>query len=246
MGIVYASDLLAGREGRLSAYSRPASRVLGVARLYGGNAHLSVPRSSAVTSPFQLKGQRIGVGYPGSATAISAEKYFRSLGIWETLLPDYVSYDMAADDFKNGRITALWQMVGCPSASLVSINRDTPIRLLDLGGAAREAGFFGQHPGYTPAVIPAGTYRGVDYPVETFQDQALWVASAKMDPGFIFQALAVLFSGEGMDYMRKVHPVAGDLSLAEGRQMGRIPLHPGAERFWRERSVEPDRILPDP
>lgn len=246
MAIVYASDALAGMQGKLPAYPRPTSRVRGVARLYGGSAHLFVPMSSGVTSPLQLKGQRIGVGYPGSATAISAEKFFRSLGIWEAIIPDYASYDLAADDFKSGRITAVWQLVGCPSASLARISRDIPIRLLDLGEAARQAGFFEQYPDYTPAVIPAGTYRGVDYPVKTFQDQALWVASAGVDEKFIYQALSVLFSEAGMDYLKSVHPVVGDLSLAEGRQIGSLPLHPGAARFWREQEAEPIFILPGP
>jgi hypothetical protein len=244
MGIVYASDAVAGMEGKLSAYPQPTSRVLAVARLYGGNAHLSVHKASVITNPFQLKGQRVGIGYPGSATAISAENYFRSLGIWETLVPDYVSYDMAADDFKSGRMAALWQMVGCPSASLARINRDTPIRLLDLGTAAKEAGFFSQYPGYTPSVIPAGSYSGIDYPVETFQDQALWVASAEVDEKFIYRALSVLFSEDGRNFLKKVHPVAGDLSLSDGHQMGRLPLHPGAARFWREQQDRSGFVIP--
>jgi TRAP transporter TAXI family solute receptor len=245
MAIVYASDALAGMKGKLSAYPQPISQVLGVARLYGGNAHLSVPRSSAITNPFQLKGQRVGVGYPGSATAISAENYFRSIGIWETLVPDYVSYDMAADDFKRGRIAALWQMVGCPSASLAKINRDVPIRLLDLGEAARGAGFFTQYPAYSASVIPAGTYRGIDYSVETFQDQALWVASAKVDEKFIYDALSVLFSEDGRTFLKKVHPIASELSLAEGHQTGSLRLHPGAARFWRDQRTQAGLIGPD-
>lgn len=245
MAIVYASDALAGMEGKLSAYPRPTSQVLVVARLYGGNAHLSVPRSSAITSPFQLRGQRVGVGYPGSATAISAENYFRSIGIWETLVPDYVSYDMAADDFKSGRIAALWQMVGCPSASLARINRDIPIRLLDLGEAAREAGFFTQYPAYSPSVIAPGTYSGIDYSVETFQDQALWVASAKVDEKFIYEALSVLFSEDGRTFLKKVHPAAAELSLTEGHQTGSLRLHPGAARFWSEQRAKSGLVTPD-
>lgn len=246
MAIVYANDALAGARGELPNYPRPLFSVLGVARLYGGSAHLAVPRDSPCTSPFQLKGKRVGVGYSGSATALSAEKFFRSLGMWESIIPDFSSYDLAATDFKDGRLDALWQMVGFPSLSLTKINRETPIRLLDLGEAAREAGFFQKHPAYTPAIIPAGTYRGLDYPVETFQDQALWVASAGVDEEFVYRALTVLFSEGGMRNLKKVHPIAGDLSMAEGGRIGVLPLHPGAARFWSERVEGPEFVLPGP
>jgi len=246
MAIVYANDALAGIKGELPNYARPLSGVMGVARLYGGSAHLAVPKGSPCTSPIQLKGKRVGVGYSGSATALSAEKFFRSLGIWESIIPDYSSYELAATDFRNGRLDALWQMVGFPSLSLTNINRETPIRLLDLGEAAKEAGFFQKYPIYTPSVIPAGTYRGLDYPVETFQDQALWVASNGVDEEFVYQALTVLFSDEGMRNLKKVHPVASDLSLAEGGRVGVLPMHPGAARFWREQEEGPAFVLPGP
>lgn len=246
MAIVYADDALAGVRGELPNHPRPLSGVLGVARLYGGSAHLAVPKGSPFTSPLQLKGKRVGVGYAGSATALSAEKFFRSLGIWESIIPDFSSYELAATDFKDSRLDALWQMVGFPSISLTNINRETPIRLLDLGEAARQSGFFQKYPGYTPSVIPAGTYRGFDSPVETFQDQALWVASAGVDEEFIYRALTILFSEAGVSSMKKVHPVAGDLSLAEGERIGALPMHPGAVRFWREQEEGPEFVLPGP
>lgn len=234
MAIVYAGDALEGREGRLSVFPRPLSRVMGVARLYGGSAHLAVLKRSTITSPYQLKGLRVGVGYPGSATAISAEKFFRSLGLWESIFPDYHSYDLAAREFKRGRIAALWQMVGPPSASLADINRSMPIRLLDLGQVVQESSFYQQNP-YAPCRIPGGTYSGIDDPVETFCDQAIWVASSELDERFIYRAITLLFSEEGMNRLKKVHPALGELSLEEGGRLGDLPLHPGAERFWRER-----------
>jgi hypothetical protein len=246
MAIVYANDALAGTKGELPNHPRPLSGVLGVARLYGGSAHLAVPKGSPCTSPLQLKGKRVGVGYSGSATALSAEKFFRSLGIWESIIPDFSSYELAATDFKDGRLDALWQMVGFPSLSLTNINRETPIRLLDLGEAVREGGFFQKYPAYTPSIIPAGTYRGLDYPVETFQDQALWVASAAVDEEFVYRALTVLFSEGGRRNLMKVHPIAGDLSLAEGGRIRVLPLHPGAARFWREQEEGPEFVLPGP
>lgn len=239
MALVYAGDAYLGRKGLLDKGGRPTDNVYALARLYGARAQLVVLKNSPVRTPYDLKGKRVDIGSHGSGAALSAERYFRALGIWHQIIPVYVGYSMAMDDLGKGAVSAVWEMVGIPSPSLRAMSSGTPVRLLDLEDAAREKGLFEAYPFYTPAIIPEGTYQGQGMDVRTFQDSTLWVASPGLGEELVYQSLKRLFSAEGLAHMRKAHPSGRDLDAARGLEGVEIPLHPGAERFWRERGMAP-------
>lgn len=237
MALVYAGDAYLGRKGLLDKGRRPTGNVYALARLYGARAQLVVLKNSPVRTPYDLKGKRVDIGSHGSGAALSAERYFRALGIWHQIIPVYVGYSMAMDDLGKGAVSAVWEMVGIPSPSLQAMSRRTPVRLLDLEDAARKKGLFESYPFYTPAIIPKGTYQGMTTDILTFQDSTLWVASPELSEELIYEALKQIFSVEGLAHMRKVHPSAWDLDAAKGLEGVEIPLHPGARRFWQEKGI---------
>lgn len=239
VALVYAGDAYLGRKGELGREEPPIENVRALTRLYGASAQLVVLKDSPIRSPFDLKGKRVDIGNSGSGAALSAERFFRALGIWGSIIPVHVGYTMAMDDLSKGAVSAVWELVGIPSASLRDMSRQTPVRLLDLLEAARAKGLFTVYPFYAEATIPRGTYEGQGRDVRTFQDAALLVASPEVSEEWVYRALGRLFSDEGLARMRKVHPSARDLDPAKGLLGVEIPLHPAAERFWRERGVLP-------
>ena len=126
-------------------------------------------------------------------------------------------------------------MVGSPSPSLEEICRHVSLRLIDLGKPAEDSDFYTKHPYYSPDMIPANAYSCVDEGVESFRDQAVWVASKKVDDEVVFEALTHLFSAEGLVQMKKAHPVARGLKSEEAGRDIAIPFHPGAKRYWESR-----------
>lgn len=237
MALVYAGDAYMGWEGRLSPDLPQVRNVRAVARLYGASAELVVLNDSPFRSPGDLRGKRVAIGGPGSGAALSAERFFRSLGIWEQVVPVHLGYSMAMADLSKGSVQAVWQLVGVPSASIMTMVRQTPLRLLDLEEALKRSGHLESYPFYTTAVIPRGTYPGQQRDILTFQESALWVARPEVDRDLIYHSLTRLFSEEGMEKMRRVHMVGGDLNREKGLMGVEIPLHPAAEGFWREQGL---------
>jgi TRAP transporter TAXI family solute receptor len=233
MGLVYAGDAYFGARGRLAPGLPPQDRVRGLASVYGAPAHLAVLHQSSIRSVTDLRRRRVAVGNPGSGAAKSAERYFRAIGIWNQIIPVYLGYSMALNDLKLRTVDAVWELVGYPSASLAAAARRQHLRLLDLDRAARAAGFYRKYPFYTPARIPAETYRGQRRDVATFQDTALWVARSGLDKDLVFRSLSAVFSEKGLQRMRGVHPAARDMQKEKGLDGMSIPLHPGARRFWQ-------------
>jgi len=54
-----------------------------VGYLYGAPAQLVVRADSGIESSMELVGKKVAVGNPGSGAALSAERFFRHLGVWD-------------------------------------------------------------------------------------------------------------------------------------------------------------------
>jgi TRAP transporter TAXI family solute receptor len=237
LALVYAGDAYLGSQGLLNKHPARMTNVLALARVYGSTAQLVVLRESRIETPENLANRRVAIGSSGSGAAHSAERYFRILGLWGEITPLYMGYDLAMAELVSGRAQAVWQLVGAPSSSIVKTNRKYPLRLVDLSELAEQSDFLVEYPFYTRVSIPAGTYAGQTLPIDSFQDNTLLVAHADTDPQLIATTLNLLFSPQGMQRMRETHPVGKDLELQNGLQGIQVPLHPEAEKFWRERGV---------
>jgi TRAP transporter TAXI family solute receptor len=236
-GICYSGDTYLGRHGRLTKDTNEYKNVHALAYLYGAPAHLIVQANSGIETVQDLVGKRVAVGGAGSGAAGAAQRYFTALGLWDEMKVEFLGYSKAASALGDGLIDAFWVFAGFPNSSVIQAAASNDIRILDVVGAAQDAGFFEEYPFYTKVTIPAGTYRGIDYDVESFQDSALWVAGAHVPAERVEQALAEIFSPEGLAFMVKVKSTAKAMSV-EGALSGIVtPLHEGAEAFWREKGL---------
>jgi len=237
IALVYAGDAYLASQGLLKHHPERLKDVLALGRVYGSTAQLVVLKESRIKTPEDLVNRRVAIGSSGSGAAHSAERYFRILGIWDEITPLYLGYDLAMKELTNRSADAVWQLVGAPSASIVTTSRSHSLRLVDLSELAEQSDFLLEYPFYSWASIPAGTYRGQDQPIVSFQDNTLLVTHPATDPKLLATILRLLFSPGGMQQMRKVHPVGKDLDIQKGLQGIQIPLHPEAIKFWREQGI---------
>jgi TRAP transporter TAXI family solute receptor len=237
-GIVYSGDLWLGLKGELPQDTNKYDRVRPMAYLYGAPAQLVTLKASGITDPKQLAGKKVAVGNAGSGAALSAQRYFETIGIWDKMEPQFLGYSAAASALGDRKIDAFWVLVGYPNASIIEASTTNDIVLLDLEAAAKASGFFEKFPFYSATKIPAGTYRGQDADVKTFQDSTLWCAGSRVDADIVYQALKVVYSPEGLEYMVQAHKAATEMSVATGLDGIPLPLHKGAEKFWREQGKE--------
>jgi hypothetical protein len=237
MGLVFAGDAYLGRQGRLKEGLPPTTGVLALTRLYGATAHLVVSRQSSIRTVTELRGRRVAIGSAGSGSAQAARRFFESIGLWESIIPMHEGYAVGMEDLMWGNVDAVWLQVGYPSEYLLKAGRKMPLRLIDLYDSALVGGFFSAYPFYAYASIPAGTYRGQERDILTFQDAALWVAGPALSEEFVYHALQALFSDKEVERMHTSYPAAWDFDIAKGLMGVMIPLHPGAQRFWKEQGI---------
>ena len=236
-GIAYSGDTYLARNGRLTNDTTKYPNVMAMAFLYGAPAHLVVLEGSGIKEVADLEGKRIAVGGAGSGAAAAAQRYFSALGLWDKMNVEFIGYSKAAAAIGDGLIDAMWVFAGFPNSSIIQAAASNKIKILDTFTAGEKGGAFEQYPFYAPLTIPAGTYSGVDYDVKSFQDSALWVASKDVAPEHVYNALANIYTKDGLSYMVKVKSTAKSMSI-EGALTGIVtPVHPGAQKFWKEQGL---------
>jgi len=236
-GIAYSGDTYLARNGRLTNDTNKYPNVHAMAFLYGAPAHLIVLEKSGIKSVEYLAGKRVAVGGAGSGAAAAAQRYFGALGLWDKMKVEFIGYSKAAAAIGDGLIDAMWVFAGFPNSSVIQAAASNKIKILDTYEAGVKGGAFEQYPFYAPLTIPAGTYSGVDYDVKSFQDSALWVAGKHVSDDNVYDALANIYTKEGLSYMVKVKSTAKAMSV-EGALTGIVtPVHTGAQKFWKEKGL---------
>lgn len=236
-GVVYSGEVYRGREGMLAGDTKKYTDVMAVSFLYGAPAQLVVKADSGIKSAKDLEGKKVGVGNAGSGAFANCELFFKHLGIWDKIERNAMGYNDAAAAFGNNQLDAFWLFTAFPSGAVIMAAQTNSIAMINLDADAESSGFYKKYPYFAKLSIPAGTYKGVDADVPSFQDSALWVANAKVSPDLVYNLLSIVFTDEGLKHMVAQKKTFKAMSLEKGADGIVTPIHPGAEKFWKEKGV---------
>lgn len=194
-----------------------------------------VARADAGIANFEdLKGKRVNVGNPGSGQRDTMEVLMAEMG-WQMSDFAMVSELQAGEQSQalcDNNIDAMVYTVGHPSGSIQEATTACDSVLVNVAGAAVDK-LVADHPYYRKATIPGGMYRGSDADVQTFGVGATLVTSAAVSEDVVYALVKAVF--EDMDQFRGLHPAFANLDPKEMANDGlSAPLHPGAEKYFRE------------
>jgi len=237
MGVVYSGHVYLGRNGQLKNDDKKYEDVLAVAYLYGAPAQLVVRADSGITSTKDLVGKKVGVGNAGSGAFANCELFFTHLDVWDKIERNAMGYNDAAAAFGNNQLDAFWLFTAFPSGAVIMAAQTNDIALVDLEKDAKESGFFDAYPYFTQLSVPAGTYKGVEMETPSFQDSALWVANAGVPDDVVYKLLSTIYTDEGLAHMVGQKKTFKEMSIDTGANGIVTPLHPGAEKFWKEKGI---------
>lgn len=194
-----------------------------------------VARADAGIETFEdLQGKRVNVGNPGSGQRGTMEVVMDAYG-WT--MDDFAiaSELQAAEQSQalcDNNIDAMIYTVGHPSGSIQEATTACDSVLVEVSGETIDA-LVADRPYYRSATIPGGMYRGNPDDVHTFGVGATFVTSADVPDDVVYTVVSAVF--ENIDQFRSLHPAFANLDPAEMANAGlSAPLHPGAERYFRE------------
>ena len=200
-----------------------------------GEPFTVVARADAGISDFSdLQGKRVNVGNPGSGQRATMEVVLDVLG-WSmddfALASELAPAEQAAA-LGDNNVDAIIYTVGHPNGSIQEAASTTETVLVPVTGAEIEA-LIADNPYYAAATIPGGMYDGSPNDTSTFGVKATFVTSANVPDDVIYEVVRAVF--DNFDRFKGLHPAFANLQQEEMVSAGlSAPLHPGAERYYRE------------
>jgi TRAP transporter TAXI family solute receptor len=190
---------------------------------------------SGVTTFEDFKGKRFNVGNPGSGTRASMEELLGEMG-W-TLADFSLASELKADEqgaaLCDNKIDGFFYGVGHPSAAIQDPTTACGARLIPLEGEAVEA-LVNANPYYSYATIPGGMYANNPDDTKTYGVRATLVTSAGQPDDVVYNLVKSVF--ENFEDFKQLHPAFANLDPQEMISAGlSAPLHPGAERYYKEK-----------
>jgi TRAP transporter TAXI family solute receptor len=231
LGFAFADVAYVAFVGRL--HDEAFSRLRGIAVLQLNPLHVLVRVESPIRDVSGLRGRRVGVGPPGSGTALTAGLMLRAFGIDpESVRAEYLQFNEASKRLIAGQLDALFVNASYPSES-VTLATKAGARLLAIEGAAVDR-LRHDYPFLRLTAIPAGTYPAHPRPVHTIGVDNVLVCSTDLPEDLVYELTKSFFGGLPALAAEQNSLRLMDFSQAPATP---IPLHDGAARYYREREL---------
>ncbi len=204
-----------------------------IANLYPETVHVVVKKGLNVKSLADLKGRRVSLDAPGSGTLVNAKAILAAYGLTEKdFKPEYLNPKQSADRMKDGAVDAFFSTAGVPQGSVTDLAATSGIELVPIDGADRDK-ILAQYKFFAADKIPDGAYKDVKG-VDTIAVGAQWVTSARQDADLVYAVTKALWSDKTRAMLDAGHAKGKAIVKATALNGVGIPLHPGAEKFYKE------------
>jgi TRAP transporter TAXI family solute receptor len=230
LGFAFADVAYMAYTGRLEPSDRPSDRLRGVAVLQVTPLHLVARSGAGIRSIADLRGRRVGIGPPGSGTALTSNIVLRAFGIdARELTAVLISFSDVADALARGTLDAAFVNGGYPAESIASATQAGADLLPVEGPPIRR--LRADYPFLRPTFIPADTYPNQRGRVFTIGVDNLLLCRADLPEDVVYA------------FTRRFFEVLPDLSMdrislrmmdVDQAPATPIPLHAGAARYYRE------------
>lgn len=188
-----------------------------------------------VTSIEDLRGKRVSVGDVGSGCEFNARQILEAYGIsFDDIEVHNLSFGDSATALKDDKIDAFFCVAGAPTTAISELATSNAIHLLEVDDE-HAAKLMEQYPFYTQYSVPANTYKGVAEDVKTVAVVATYIVSDQLDEDLVYQITKALF--ENADEIAAAHPKGAELDPEYSVSSISIPIHPGAEKYYKEIGV---------
>ena len=189
--------------------------------------HWVVRQDSGVKTLRDLVGKRFIPGGAGSAGARFTIQVLEAMGIKDKVDLRAVDLSEGVQTVKNRRAVGFSTASSAPAGLVSEIAATTPIRLLELEDADYEK----VSKNFARYVIPAGTYKGVDYDVKTMSLLVGTYTTADLPEDVAYKITKAFW--ENREVWEKSHP-AMKLVKMEGLNQLVARVHSGALRYYGE------------
>ena len=226
------------------------SELRAVTMLWQNVEHFVVDRSIATNGNLEdisrFGANKFSIGKRNSGTAGSGFHILRSLRIVEDkdYRVAYMGYGASAQSLQNGVIKGMNIAAGPPASAVTRAFAARGNELQILAFSDDQLAKINQrYPLWSRYTIPANTYPNQPLPIHSAAQPTLLVVRADVDEQSVYEITRVIY--ENLGFLGSIHKATKAISLERSMDGLPLPLHPGAQRFYREAGLSiPKHLIP--
>lgn len=216
-----------------AGFKAPLDKLRGIAAIYPNYIQIMASRESGIETLSQLQGKSLSVGAPKSGTELNARAILDAAGMTYEHLgkTEYLPFAESVELMKNRQLDATLQSAGLGVSSFRDLAASLDVQLVAI--PAEIAATLGAP--YIAATVPAGTYEGQDADVATVAVGNFLITHEDVSEDVAYEMTKQLF--ENLQALAAAHKAAEGIKLETALKGMPVPLHPGAERFYKEKGL---------
>jgi TRAP transporter TAXI family solute receptor len=217
-----------------AGFKTPLNKLRTVAGIYPNYIQIVASADSGIKTLADLKGKRISVGAPRSGTELNARAILKAAGLTykDFAKVEYLPFGESVELIKNRQLDVTLQSAGLGVASIRDLA--TTMKIVVVSVPADVVAKIGD-PAYEAASIPANTYTGQETAVPSVAIKNFLVTHDGVPADLVYAMTKAVFTN--LDQLSAAHSAAKAINPAEAVKSPPVPLHPGAERYFREAGV---------
>lgn len=214
-------------------FSEPYTDLRAIAVLYSGCFQMAVANDDSIQAMTDLAGRKIGIGGTGSGDNGHAKRVFSACGFGvEGIDPQYIGVNEATDQLKDGQIDGFVNVGSVPLSVITEITMSGKGKIIGLTDEEVEKLTTGDDSVYFPYTIPANSYDNQPQEIKTVAlPTVLCVDAERISEETAYEMTKLIY--ENVDTLKGLY--AGfDIDPQASLDAIKIPLHPGAEKYYQE------------
>ena len=216
-----------------AGFKAPLDKLRGIAAIYPNYIQIVASQESGIKTLADFKGKSLSVGAAKSGTELNARAIFAAAGMsYEDLAKtEYLPFAESVELMKNRQLDATLQSAGLGVASIKDLATSVAIQMVAV--PEETAAKIGAP--YVAVKIPAGTYAGQEEDVSTVAVVNFLITHSDVSDETAYQMTKQLF--ENLPDLQAAHNAAKQIKLEGALEGMPVPLHPGAERYYKEKGL---------
>lgn len=216
-----------------AGFKAPLDKLRGIAAIYPNYIQIVAAKESGITNLAEMKGKSLSVGAAKSGTELNARAIFAAAGMsyQDLAKTEYLPFAESVELMKNRQLDATLQSAGLGVSAIKDLATSVEIQMVAVpADVVTKLGA-----PYVAATIPAGTYQGQDADVPTVAVVNFLITHSEVSDETAYQMTKQLF--ENLPEMEAAHKAAAQIKLENALTGMPVPLHPGAERYYKEKGM---------
>lgn len=233
IGFAFPSDIHNAAKGVEDFKGKPMPGIRVITPIYPGILHVAVRADTDITTIEDMKGKVICVPKKGN----TAEKMVRRvLEAYNMSYDDFknvnfLGHSDAADLIKDGHADVFMAMSTVPFPALSDLAKSRPLRLIPIDSAHMEK-ILADNPAYFKYDIRGGSYEGTDTSTSTTAMTTLIITHEDLPEDLIYEITKLMYERK-QDFVSVIKRM-DEMKIENWQNTGNVPLHPGAEKFYKE------------